>query len=118
NKTRQHVMHDLASSQGTGPHFDRSHPAWSGQWHIGHRPPPHILCLCRHRVVFGFEHEIWRAEPFGEYPLVVIGPLYGRWPVLQVSERRAGINPPDDGGDLRISQRPVVLKMLDAYRLV
>ncbi len=112
------VMRDPAALGGSWPHLDGAHPARLGQRNIGHRAPPLILAHCRHRVGLRLQDQVGLPIRLGELPGAFIGPRLGRRHVLGVAERRAFIDPANDGRDLIVAQRAVVLKLLDAYRLV
>src|SRR5205814_5778737 len=57
-------------------------------------------------------------EQLRRLPFVVGRPLPRRRHILRVAERRTAINPLSDRSDLVVTQRHVVLELLDADRLV
>ncbi len=115
----QRVMRDATAVRRRWPDLDSADPAVFGQagWHS--RFPPVVLGQGRHGVRRRFDDQVRRsAKPFREVPDVVVGKDGRRRKVCLVSLGGATVDPSNDGGDLRIRKRPIVLKILDANRLV
>ena len=112
------MMRDPPSCQRSRTNLDGAQPSGFGQSDIRERPPPHILMLRLHRVGFGFDDEIRRTQILLTFPLIRLGKLFRRRHVLQIAERRSGIDPADDRADLVVGQRHVVLELLNADILV
>ena len=112
------MVGDPAARRSRRAHLHGADPARLGQRDLRERLEPHVLSVGRHGVGLRLEDQVRRSELFRELPAVVLRPLFGRRHVLRVAQRRARVHPPRDQFDLVIAQRDVVLKVLDADRLI
>ena len=118
-EARDCVMGDAAAGDRGGPQLDGPHPARLGQAGLAHRLPPGVVGLGGHREGSRSDDQIRRsAEALGEVPLRRVGPLSRRRKVGRIATRRAAVDPPYDGIDLRVGERAVVLELRDADRAV
>ena len=102
------------------PDFDRPHPARLGDARRRHALVPRVLRHRRHgeRMRLDDQVRFLLPEAGREIPALILGPRPRRRHVLRIAFRRAVVHPADDGVDLRVGQRPIVLELLDADRLV
>src|SRR2546426_506144 len=99
--------------------FNSAHPARFGQARRHHRLIPDIKPHSRHCPVGGFKDQVRRtAKQVCKIPLRFVRPLLRRRYVFRITLRDPGIDPFYDRVDLRIRQRAVILKLLDADGLV
>ena len=99
--------------------LDPAHPAVLAQPGVDHRLIPLILALRRLGPRRGADNMVWRptVDRF-QPPDVSVRPVDGWQHVGGIPARGSRVNPPDNRLDLRLAQRNVVLKLLDADRLV
>ena len=118
-QVRQRVVRDAAARHGRGTHLDGADPAVLGQPGRHGRLPPVVLCERRHGVGCREQDQVrWSTKLVGEVPNIVVGE-HRRWRhVRRIPPRRARVDPPNDGVDLRTGQGPIVLEVLDSDRLV
>ena len=101
------------------PDLDAAHPPVLGQAGLDERLVPLVLPCGRLRPGRRDDDQIGvAAHPPGEAPDVAARPGGRRRQVGRVAARGAGVDPGDDGGDLRVGQRDVVRERLDADRPV
>ena len=74
--------------------------------------------LRRHRERLGSHHEVGRTQHVLQEEPIAARPLLRRRHVLHVAPRSPGVDPPDDGVDLRVAERSIVDELLDPDALV
>ncbi len=100
----QHVMHDLAPGRTPRPHLDGAHPPRLRDAHFRERLEPHVLAMRRHRIGLGFENQVRLTIQLGQLPAFAGRPLLRRRHVLGIAQRRAGVDPADNGRYLCVRQ--------------
>jgi hypothetical protein len=108
------VVNDFARCRVDDAALDRLDVAIFFQVERGRQRAVEVRSSGRHLEVRVTDHEIRRADPPGGDVLF----LRHRRHVGRVALRRSGVDPLDDGGDLLVAQRRIVLVLLDANRLV
>src|SRR5215469_9897985 len=106
------MMNDSPSRIRGGAHLNRADPTRLGDGNLRHRAPPNVLMMRSHGVRRSFDNDVGLTEFFGGLPLVARRPLFGWRHVLGIAGRSACINPPDNGRDLLLAERHVVLEFL------
>ncbi len=76
---------------------------------------PHVLCERRHGEVVRLDDQVWLflSERGREVPTLAIRPLLRRRHVFRIALWSAGVDPTNDGLDLIVAERSVVLEFLN-----
>ena len=108
-------MCDFAARDRSGTHFNSTNPTRFRQADLGSRSPPYVLMMSRHGPGFGLDDEIGWSQLLRGLPFVGVWPLPWTRHVFEITEGRAAIDPSNDGIDLRLAERHVILEFLDSH---
>src|SRR5262249_39102438 len=113
---RDRVMRDLASLDRRRTDLDGADPARLRDAGRRHTLVPRVLGDGGHRERARLDDHarLFLAELLRGVPALILGPGARGGHVLRIALRRAGIDPFEDGVDLRVAQRAVVLELRHA----